>query len=219
MNGMWLISIPLQVTTEDEEHLEDNAAEQGLVLRLAPAGRGRAEEITVSMDPGAVHLTTHQLLFWYTATSLRGVLDRCIQTRTQGFPMDKPNFSNLTQQIHVRCQCMLAQSCSMSCAGSSRPGEGVYGFPSEELTQAGEYAVTAEFTETRSELTRLLTKKTAVLRSPAATFRVTFRVLLSIHHSDTCNLVNGPGGFSWQLALTQVECGSQHMHCIFGVLR
>ena len=66
VNGIWLISIPLQVTTEDKEHLEDNAAEQGLVLRLAPAGRGRADEITVSMDPGAVHLTTHHLLFWYT---------------------------------------------------------------------------------------------------------------------------------------------------------
>ena len=41
------------MTTEDEEPLEDAAAEQGLVLRLAPAGGGRADEITVSMDPGA----------------------------------------------------------------------------------------------------------------------------------------------------------------------
>ena len=60
----------------------------------------------------------------------------------------------------------------LGCAGTSRPAEGVYGFPTGDLTLAEEYAVTAEFTETRSELTRLLTKKTAVLRSSAATFQV-----------------------------------------------
>ena len=43
----------MQVATEDGEPLEDTAAEQGLVLRLAPAGRGRADEVTVSMDPGS----------------------------------------------------------------------------------------------------------------------------------------------------------------------
>jgi hypothetical protein len=58
------------------------------------------------------------------------------------------------------------------CAGSSRPEEGAYAFPTEALTLAGEYAVTAEFRETRSELTRVLMKKTAVLRSSAATFEV-----------------------------------------------
>ena len=58
------------------------------------------------------------------------------------------------------------------CAGNSRPEEGAYAFPTEALTLAGEYAVTAEFRETRSELTRVLTKKTAVLRSCAATFEV-----------------------------------------------
>ena len=47
------VMMTMQVATEDEEPLEDIAAEQGLVLRLAPAGRGRADEITVSMDPGA----------------------------------------------------------------------------------------------------------------------------------------------------------------------
>ena len=57
-------------------------------------------------------------------------------------------------------------------AGTSRPTEGMYGFPTGDLSLAGEYAVTAEFTETRAELTRLLTKKTAVLRSSAATFQV-----------------------------------------------
>ena len=45
-------SFIVQVSTEDEEPLEDTAAEQGLVLRLAPAGRGR-DQITVSMEPGA----------------------------------------------------------------------------------------------------------------------------------------------------------------------
>ena len=50
--------------------------------------------------------------------------------------------------------------------------EGVHAFPTGALTLAGEYAVTAEFTETRSELARLLTKKTAVLRSSAAVLQV-----------------------------------------------
>ena len=36
--------------------------------------------------------------------------------------------------------------------------------------------MTAEFRETRSELTRVLTKKTAVLRSSAATFEVSPRL-------------------------------------------
>ena len=44
----------MQVTTEDEQPLDADAAEQGLVLRLAPAGKGRAEEVTVAMDPGAI---------------------------------------------------------------------------------------------------------------------------------------------------------------------
>ena len=47
------VVMTMQVATEDEEPLDEIAAEQGLVLRLAPAGRGRADEITVSMDPGA----------------------------------------------------------------------------------------------------------------------------------------------------------------------
>ena len=42
--------------TEDEQPLDETAAEQGLVLRLAPTGTGRAEEITVSMSPGALLL-------------------------------------------------------------------------------------------------------------------------------------------------------------------
>lgn len=57
-------------------------------------------------------------------------------------------------------------------AGSSVVAEGIYGFPTGELTLAGEYAATVEFTETRTELTRSLTKKTAVLRSSAAAFEV-----------------------------------------------
>ena len=40
--------------TEDEQLLDVDAAEQGLVLRLAPAGKGRADEATAVMDPGAV---------------------------------------------------------------------------------------------------------------------------------------------------------------------
>ena len=40
--------------TEDEQPLDMDAAEQGLVLRLAPAGKGRAEEATAATDPGAV---------------------------------------------------------------------------------------------------------------------------------------------------------------------
>ena len=38
----------MQVMTEDEQLLDVDAAEQGLVLRLAPAGKGRAEEATAA---------------------------------------------------------------------------------------------------------------------------------------------------------------------------
>ncbi len=63
----------------------------------------------------------------------------------------------------------------MPFAGTSEPARGVFGFPTGDLTLAGEYAVTVEFTETRAELSRLLSKKTAVLRSSAATFQVRLR--------------------------------------------
>ena len=45
--------------TEDEQPLDMDAAEQGLVLRLAPAGKGRADEVTAPMDPGAVQSHLH----------------------------------------------------------------------------------------------------------------------------------------------------------------
>ncbi len=52
--------------TEDDQPLDTDAAEQGLALRLAPAGRGRADEVTAAMDPGAVqshlHLNSHKAL-------------------------------------------------------------------------------------------------------------------------------------------------------------
>ena len=44
----------MQVITEDGYPLDADAAEQGLALRLAPAGKGRAEEVTVAMEPGAI---------------------------------------------------------------------------------------------------------------------------------------------------------------------
>ena len=78
----------------------------------------------------------------------------------------------------------VSHTLSMSYAGTSRPGEMTYGFPTGDLTLAGEYAVTADFTETRAELTRLLTKKTAVLRSSASTFQV----LLQSWHGSNGNL-------------------------------
>ena len=56
------------------------------------------------------------------------------------------------------------------CAGSSSAAEGIYGFPTGELALAGEWVATVEYTESRADLSRGLTKKTAVLRSPAATF-------------------------------------------------
>ena len=44
----------MQVMTEDEQPLDMDAAEQGLVLRLAPAGKGRTDEATAAMDSGAI---------------------------------------------------------------------------------------------------------------------------------------------------------------------
>jgi len=62
-------------------------------------------------------------------------------------------------------------------AGSSRPEEGMYAYETNILKLAGEYAVTAEFTETRPELMRLLTRRTSTLRSPPAAFHVHLRML------------------------------------------
>ena len=41
-----------QVTTEDGEALDPEAAAQGLTLRLAPPSSGRADEVVLSPAPG-----------------------------------------------------------------------------------------------------------------------------------------------------------------------
>lgn len=43
----------MQVTTEDGETLDPEAAAQGLTLRLAPPSSGRADELVLSPVPGA----------------------------------------------------------------------------------------------------------------------------------------------------------------------
>ena len=168
------------MTTEDEQPLDETAAEQGLVLRLAPTGTGRAEEITVSMSPGVLLPTDLNIIrcekVHYTKFLCQSHhTDSCASVRLllcRGYRAQK-----IFRVSGCCCCCShnanpLLRLPSGHCAGSSRPEEGAYDFPTEALTLAGEYAVTAEFRETRSELTRVLTKKTAVLRSSAATFEV-----------------------------------------------
>ena len=50
-----------QVTTEDGQALDTEAAVQGLTLRLAPPSSGRANEIVLSPVPGAASSWEHDI--------------------------------------------------------------------------------------------------------------------------------------------------------------
>ena len=85
----------------------------------------------------------------------------------------------------------------MSCAGSSSAAEGIFGFPTGELALAGEWVATVEYTEPRADLARGLTKKSAVLRSPAATFEACSRdPLWSMMYTICARVAACAAGFS-----------------------
>jgi hypothetical protein len=57
-------------------------------------------------------------------------------------------------------------------AGAGADQAGAFAFASGELTAAGEWAATAEFSEQRAELTCALPKRDLTQRSPSCTFQV-----------------------------------------------